>query len=245
MLQVLKTEDYTGVFVVGDYEDLYGLREAISDIIGDKTDYKEYESVNAVIQHFCYELIHAYRAERESFITNADTPCYKFPILFPEILFIVNALNDYIILSDTDDFYIYKSSDVADAVRENVRERKYRSRAYIRFFQASVWNAVREFIGENAFNEIKSLREDERICTEGKLRYNGYCRDWIDLLNIRYINCSSSRDEYLVEIIKKLSERDEEYNSKEKAMKEHEKDGNISLYLNLLAELNYPEEWDW
>ena len=45
--------------------------------------------------------------------------------------------------------------------------------------------------------------------------------------------------------IEKLAERDDEYMSKEKAMKEHVKDGNISLYMNLLDELNYPDEWDW
>lgn len=245
MLQVLRTEDNTGVFVVGDYEDLYSLREAISNIIGDKTDYKGYEYVNAVIQRFCYELIHAYRAERESFMTNFDTPSYKFPVLFPEIIFIVNALNDYIIMSDTDDFYINKSSNVSDAIRENVKEKKYIERAYIKFFQASVWNAVNEFVGESAFDEIKPMRDYEQICREGKLRYDDYCKDWIDLLNIRFINCESSRDEYLIEIIKKLSKRDDEYYSKENAMKEHAKDGNISLFLNLLAELNYPDEWDW
>ncbi|MEA4968857.1 MAG: hypothetical protein VB048_12170, partial [Bacteroidaceae bacterium] len=211
----------------------------------DKKDYEGYEYVNSVVQHFCYELIHAYRAERDSFMTNFDTPCYKFPVLFPEIIFIINALNDYIILSDTDQFYINGSENVSDAIRETVSERKYIDRAYIRFFQASVWNAVKGFVGHKVFTEIMAFRNFDKICSDGDLRYYDYCKDWIDLLNIRYINCENDRDVYLVDIIKKLAQRDDEYISKEKAMKEHAKDGNISLYLNLLSELNYPDEWDW
>ncbi|MEA4973836.1 hypothetical protein SDC9_70852 [bioreactor metagenome] len=245
MLQILRTEDNAGVLVIGAYEDLYALREAISNIIGDKKDYEGYEYVNSVVQHFCYELIHAYRAERDSFMTNFDTPCYKFPVLFPEIIFIINALNDYIILSDTDQFYINGSENVSDAIRETVSERKYIDRAYIRFFQASVWNAVKGFVGHKVFTEIMAFRNFDKICSDGDLRYYDYCKDWIDLLNIRYINCENDRDVYLVDIIKKLAQRDDEYISKEKAMKEHAKDGNISLYLNLLSELNYPDEWDW
>lgn len=245
MLQILRTEDNAGVLVIGAYEDLYALREAISNIIGDKKDYEGYEYVNAVVQHFCYELIHAYRAERDSFMTNFDTPCYKFPVLFPEILFIINALNDYIILSDTDQFYINRSEKVSDAIRETVSERKYIDRAYIRFFQAAVWNALKGFVGDKVFTEIMGFGNYDKICSDGDLRYYDYCKDWIDLLNIRYINCEDARDVYLVEIIKKLDLRDDEYFSKEKAMKEHAKDGNISLYLNLLGELNYPDEWDW
>jgi len=245
MLQIKRTEDNTGVFVIGAYEDLYNLREAISNLIGDKNDYAGYEYVNAVIQRFSYELIHAYRAERDSFMTNFDTPSYKFPLLYPEIIFIVNALNDYIIMSDSDNFYIDKSDKIPQPIKETVNERKYIDRAYIKFFQASVWNSVKGFIGDGAFNVIKPYRDYEKICSDEDLRYYDYCRDWIDILNIRYINCENYRDEYLIEIIKKLAERDDEYYSKEKAMKEHEKDGNISLYLNLLGELNYPDDWDW
>ncbi len=81
MPQIIRTEDKYSVFVTC-YEDLYALREAISNIIGDKNDYEGYEYVNAVVQHFCYELIHAYRAERDSFMTNFDTPCYSFQYFF-------------------------------------------------------------------------------------------------------------------------------------------------------------------
>ncbi len=148
-------------------------------------------------------------------------------------------------MSYTDKFYIESSDSISDAIKEMVGERKYIDRAYIRFFQASVWNAVKGFVGDKAFNEIKPYRDYEKICKDGDLRYCDYCKDWIDLLNIRYINCEDARDEYLVELIKKITQRDDEYFSKEKAMKEHAKDGNISLYLNSFGELNYPDEWDW
>ncbi|GFI61548.1 hypothetical protein IMSAG049_00707 [Clostridiales bacterium] len=47
--------------------------------------------------------------------------------------------------------------------------------------------------------------------------------------------------ELLAETVKKLTKRDGEYASKEQAMREHAKDGNISLYLDLLDELQYPD----
>ena len=49
----------------------------------------------------------------------------------------------------------------------------------------------------------------------------------------------------LVEAIKTLAVRDEEYISKERAMKEHSKDGNISLFFGTLEEVQYPDEWEW
>lgn len=245
MLQILLTEDNTGVNVSGTYEDLFALREAVSDLIGDKKDYEGYEYVNNVIQKFAYELIHAYRAERESFMTNCDTPSYKFPMLLPEIIFVACALNDYIIMAEDGDFYIYNSKSVTPAIRQKIEEKYYIEKAYINFFQSAVWNAVKELIGSEKFDEIQPLRDFNAICANGTTRYRDYCSDWIDILNIRYINCESGRDDYIIEIIEKLAERDDEYISKEKAMKEHVKDGNISLYMNLLDELNYPDEWDW
>lgn len=78
------TENNAGINISGDYEDLFALREAISDLAGDKTSYDGYSEVHDVVQKFVFELLHAYRAERDSYKTNFDTPCYKFSVLFPE-----------------------------------------------------------------------------------------------------------------------------------------------------------------
>ncbi len=242
MLKIELTENCIGVSVSGDYEELFFLREAIGNLIGDRTSYEGYAEVNAILQKFVFELLHAYRAERDSFKTNCDTPCYKFNMLLPEIIFIADAINDYMVLSEGDNAYVDRMAENS-LVAEKINERHYIDKAFIRFFQASVWNAVKELIGDKEFDNILSYRDYETICKNKELRYKDFCGDWVDILNIRYINGES--EESVIDIIKKLAKRDDEYISKERAMKEHSKDGNISLFMELLNELQYPDEWEW
>lgn len=244
MLNIEITENGTGIYISGDYEDLFALREAISSLAGDKTSYEGYEEVHSIVQHFAFELLHAYRAERDVYKTNCDTPCYKFPIMFPEAFFVADALNDYIILSESSQYYVDKMEEKNSSVAQKIKEKKYINKAYIRFFQASVYDAIRRYIGEEELDKIEYLTDSEKICSEGNLRYKDFCKDWVDILNIRYINDGAGSG-MLVEAIKKLAVRDEEYISKERAMKEHSKDGNISLFFGILEEVQYPDEWEW
>lgn len=242
MFLIERNENNTGVYISGDYEELYFLREAVSALAGERTSYEGYEQVHTVVQKFVFELLHAYRAERDSFKTNCDTPCYKFFMYLPEAIFVADALNDYIMLSESDEYYLDAMQESNSSVTEKIRDRHYIDKAFVRFFQASVWNAVREIIGEAEFEKIEPYRNGEAVCAAGKLRYRGFCRDWVDIMNIRYINDTSG--EFLSEVIKKFADRDEEYFSKEKAMNEHFKEGNISFYIDLLDELKYPDEND-
>lgn len=244
MLNMEKTENGSGVYISGDYEDLFALREAVSDLAGDKNSYEGYEEVHAVVQHFAFELLHAYRAERDGFKSNFDTPCYKFPMLFPELIFIADALNDYIILSESAEFYVDRMEDKNFLVAQKIKERKYLYKSYIRFFQASVYDALRKYIGDDEFKKAEEFTDFIKICQRGELRYRDFCRDWVDIMNVRYLNSWAS-EELLAETVKKLAVRDEEYISKERAMKEHSKDGNISLFFGILEEIQYPDDWEW
>lgn len=242
MLKIERTGDNNKLFISGDYEDLFFLREAVSSLTGEKTSYEGYEEVHSVVQKFVFEILHTYRAERDSFKTNCDTPCYKFEMYFPEAIFIADVLNDYIILWESDENYIFKMDDRNSSVADKMKDRHFIDKAFVRFFQASVWNAVREVIGENKFKEIEVYRNYENICNKGELRYKGYCSDWIDIMNIRYITNDHSKGDCLGDVIKNFVIKGEDYLSREKAMREHAKDGNISDYIDLLDELKYPEE---
>lgn len=244
MLNVEMTENNTGIYISGDYEDLFALREAVSNFAGDRTSYEGYEEVHSIVQHFAFELLHAYRAERDGFKTNFDTPCYKFPIMFPEAFFVADALNDYIILSENGQFYADKMKDKNSSVAQKIKDKKYLYKSYIRFFQAFVYDTMRKHMGDNKFSEIEKLTDYENICKNRELRYKDYCKDWIDIQNIRYINDGGSGD-MLAESVKKIAVKDEEYISKEKSMKEHSKDGNISLFFGILEEIQYPDDWEW
>ena len=243
MIKIERFENNNGIYISGDYEDLYFLREAVSSLAGDKDSYDGYEEVHGVVQKFVFELLHTYRAERDSFKTNCDTPCYKFEMYFPEAIFVADALNDYIMLWESEENYTYKIEERTSSVIDKMRDRHFIDKAFIRFFQASVWNAVREAAGDERFEKIGELKDYEAICKKGDLRYRGYCKDWIDIMNIRLLN-SYDKEECIAEMIGNFAVRGEEYLSKERAMKEHFKDGNISLYIDLLSELQYPSDED-
>ena len=245
MLLVSLTENHNGIYISGDYEDLYFLREAVSNMTGDVSSYEGYEYVHNIVQHFVFELLHAYRAERDSFVTRCDTPCYKISMLLPEAVFVANALNDYIIFSESEDFYVYTMADRNSSLADRIKERHYIDVAFIRFFQASVWNAVKELVGNEKFEEIKPYRDFVSICNSKELRYRDYCSEWIDILNIRCINCEETKEQFILDTIENLAGKSEEYLKKERAMKEHAKDGNISYYFDLLEEIKYPDEWEW
>ena len=233
------TENNAGINISGDYEDLFALREAISDLAGDKTSYDGYSEVHDVVQKFVFELLHAYRAERDSYKTNFDTPCYKFSVLFPEAFFIADVLNDYMELSDGEEFYINKTAGKSSLVAQKIKERKYLYKSYIKFFQTLIYDAIRKYVGDDMFTEIRGIAERGK-----ELRYRGFCKDWVDIINVRYLNAGCG-DAELLNSVRKIAQRDEEYYSKEKAMKEHIKDGNISLFFGILEEIQYPDGWEW
>lgn len=233
------TENNAGINISGDYEDLFALREAISDLAGDKTSYDGYSEVHDVVQKFVFELLHAYRAERDSYKTNFDTPCYKFSMLFPEAFFIADVLNDYMELSDGEEFYINKTAGRSSLVAQKIKERKYLYKSYIKFFQTLIYDAIRKYVGDDMFTEIRGIAERGK-----ELRYRGFCKDWVDIINVRYLNAGCG-DAELLNSVRKIAQRDEEYYSKEKAMKEHTKDGNISLFFGILEEIQYPDGWEW
>ena len=233
------TENNAGINISGDYEDLFALREAISDLAGDKTSYDGYSEVHDVVQKFVFELLHAYRAERDSYKTNFDTPCYKFSVLFPEAFFIADVLNDYMELSDGEEFYINKTAGKSSLVAQKIKERKYLYKSYIKFFQTLIYDAIRKYVGDDMFTEIRGIAERGK-----ELRYRGFCKDWVDIINVRYLNAGCG-DAELLNSVRKLAQRDEEYYSKENAMKEHTKDRNISLFFGILEEIQYPDGWEW
>ena len=101
------------------------------------------------------------------------------------------------------------------SVIDKMRERHFIDKAFIRFFQASVWNAVREAIGEERFEKIKDFRDYEAICSKGDLRYRGYCKDWIDLMNIRLLS-TYDKEECLEGMIECWAVKGEEYLSRRK-----------------------------
>ena len=160
-------------------------------------------------------------------------------MLFPEAFFIADVLNDYMELSDGEEFYINKTAGKSSLVAQKIKERKYLYKSYIKFFQTLIYDAIRKYVGDDMFTEIRGIAERGK-----ELRYRGFCKDWVDIINVRYLNAGCG-DAELLNSVRKLAQRDEEYYSKEKAMKEHTKDGNISLFFGILEEIQYPDGWEW
>jgi len=114
MIFVKNTPNNTGVAVYGDYRDFSGLYEALHDIVGNEEEFSDHEMSRLRVLGVCYDLRHAMMGDREyEFVDNGmddntkrklsvltpDKNIYlKINVLWPELLFVMMALNDFILL---------------------------------------------------------------------------------------------------------------------------------------------------
>jgi hypothetical protein len=114
MIYVENTPNNTGVAVYGDHRDFEGLYEALHDIVGNEDEFLNHEMVRIRVLAVCYDLRHAMMGDREfEFVDNGmddfkmrklsviapDKNVYlKINVLWPELLFVMMALNDFILL---------------------------------------------------------------------------------------------------------------------------------------------------
>ena len=112
MVYVKNTPNNTGVAVYGDYMDFENLYEALHTVVGDEDEFVGFEAARTRVLGVCYDIRHALMGDREiEFVDNgmdeekkrrmsvlaSDKNVYlKIYVLWPEILFVTMALNDFI-----------------------------------------------------------------------------------------------------------------------------------------------------
>lgn len=240
-----------GVSIYGDYQDFENLYEALHHVVVDEDESSEYFSASIRVLGVCYEIRHALMGNRDfEFVDNGlndekkkrmalvapDKNMYlKINVLWPEILFVNVALNDFLELYAKRQLNIKQSNNLYAEAKISWD----RTIAQVRMFQAAVTECLRETISKGAFTRLINIMNQDYMYT------NGYKTQYIDVLNDRFINMDSEHRLKNISIFaKRIAERDKEYRELESDLLEEARKRNCSI-LDLRVAINYPEEIIW
>lgn len=185
MLTIQTTEQLTGVIISGDYWDLVGLIDAISEVIGDEKRYFDFQASRTRILQFLIELRKAKSAEKNiDFVANGlnkgikhernvvapeKNVYYSVEVLLPEIIFTAIALNDFIQLHQ----------ETVDDSDWNIEI------ASIRYFQSLIANVLEEFMDKEQYTMFLVLLHAKRPA------FFRYATQYVDVLNLEYLKLST------------------------------------------------------
>lgn len=239
MLNVNITPNCAGLQVDGDFYDFDQLYIALHEIVGEEDEYTEYSAVRIRVLGFCYDLRHANMGDRkvvhvDNGLTNEILKYHgivgvkknlylSFNTYLPEILFITMALNDFIKL--------YEKKVKHPIWNETI--------ATVRILQSKITGCLEKILTPHKFkmmmNTINPYWQD----------YVNYATQYLDLLNIRFLDWDSEKRLKNINIIaKRLAEKGEEYQSVKKdvyeaAVKNDTHPNEMEL------KIDYPEEINW
>ena len=215
MILITNTPNLTGVTISGDFNDLYNLVEAFYDITINEYSEKhhEYIEISTRVLGLCYDIRHAYMGDRgvelvdnhmtednmkwHSVITSKSNVYYKCNYLYPEMFFIMLALNDLVKLRMRDlvkTNYNYKEALDKKVIWDDTI-------AIIRHFQAEFVKCVKATLTETTFARWLNVMNSDYIGIET------IAGQFVDLLNVKYLNMTKEkRLKNLSSIAKRIAE---------------------------------------
>lgn len=233
------TPNLTGVLLMGDSDDFEELYDAIHKITSEEDTPKEFYEVRIRVLSLCYDLRHAKMGNRNAFFKShglsteqmahlslvgpTQNLYLSFETLFPEILFEVFALEDFIQLyMKRTKTYPWNLDIVA-----------------IRKFQAQIVRVLEELLTPRQISSFK------KAMNPTKPLFKNFFSQYVDLLNMNWIRMSkSARQKNLSIYVKRLTQLNEEYevfkNEILEAALEH--DCHPS---EIRINFEYPEEIEW
>lgn len=239
MLAIQNTERLTGGRISGDYWDLDELINAIYAVIGDENKYYDYQGARRRILGVCLQLRKATQGEynvefvangmhkgiekKQDLLAPEKNIYFSVEILWPELIFLTIALNDFIELHYE---FIDPSPWNSDI-------------ATIHKFQSIICDCLKEQLPEEHYNVFIQLMFSKSP------KYFRYATQYVDLLNLEYLNLSiEERKDSLGAFAIRLMVEDEEY----EALK-NEILATASVTKNEIHELplqmKYPENIEW
>ncbi len=239
MLSIECTEQHTGARISGDYWDLDELVSAVYVVIGDENRYYDYHGARQRILNVCYNLrkaiqgeknielisngVHREMLKRHNMIAPEKNVYFSVEILWPELIFTALALDDFIKLHN----------EMIDDSLWNIHI------GIIRKFQGNVLDCLKYQLSDEHNTVISQLIQNRT------LNYFRYATQYVDLLNLEYINLSiEERKEHLAAYAIRLMIEDEAY-----VILREEILATASVTKNEIHELplsmKYPEHIDW
>lgn len=240
MLHVENTENYAGVTISGDNYDFEELYEALHSIVGEEEDHPAYEGARIRVLAVCYDLRHALMGTRTAvnkpngldrermrhlgFVGSDHNVYYQFEVLWPELLFVSFALNDFI--------EIHERSKTVHAWNAES--------AAVRKFQAAVGQCLQETLTEKKFANIKKY-----FSYSAYNNFAHYATQYIDKLNIDFIKMDKEkRFNHISIMAKRIAVRDQNYLNAQAQIREVAAEMGVSQ-LNIRFGEDYPDEIDW
>ncbi|MGN1343188.1 MAG: DUF6904 family protein [Traorella sp.] len=222
MLKTKVTENYTGITISGDYQDLNYLYDCIYYFLDFEAMDEKEEMVKNHIYGFLYDVRHAYQGDREV-IQEDDTIYYSFSYVFTELV--------------TDMVYL-----------KNIICRRYMKKIdeftvelnFIKYFYSLVIQSCNEFVGKGKINKFKKMLHD----------YPGdeniICPQWFDSVSVRYINSTKSErvknfTSFMDQLIN-YSEYDAYYKMYQNVMTFLNENGE---YFSNIVCCDYPDSIEW
>ena len=249
MIFVKNTSNYTGVTIYGDQLDFENLYEALYTIVGDEEEFVDFDSSRIRILGVCYDLRHALMGDREvEFVDNGidnekkrnmsvlapeKNIYFKINVLWPEILFVIMALNDFI--------YLYARKKVKKRYnlmldKQNIWDE---SIATVRDFQAAISKNIKATVSEASFSRmINVMNNDNRL-------FDNYTWQYLDILNCRFIDMDrEKRLKSIPTMAKRIAEFGEEYKKVKVEIVAAAKQYNTNED-NINPLVDYPEDFEW
>ncbi|NMP21880.1 DUF6904 family protein [Sulfobacillus harzensis] len=211
------TPNLAGIRIAGDYQDLESLYMALHAIVGEDGEYQTFDSARLRVLGVCYDIRHAFQGDREvEFVPNhmdrermrwhgiiapEQNLYYKVSIYYPELLFVVSALNQFIRLT---------AKKMANSARNPLTDKRAAwdgAIAQVRLFQSQVAKCLKEAVTDASYHRMMTLMHRDYPWMEE------YMDQYLDLLNIRYLYLESreERQRALLTTVKRMVERGAEY----------------------------------
>ncbi|MCW2278377.1 DUF6904 family protein [Heliophilum fasciatum] len=256
MIEIKNTENLTGVTISGDFNDLYNLVEAFHLITIDEFSARHHRHIGISMRVLgvCYDIRHAYQGDREielidnqmtedkmkwrSIITPKNNVYYRCHCLYPEMFFVMLALNELVQLRIKDlsrTKYILKEALDKRVIWDDTI-------ATIRFFQAQFTKCVKETFTEAAFARWLTVMNSDYLCIEE------ITTQFIDVVNIDYINLTKEkRLKSLSSIAKRIADfrHDKEHNQIKDVVTKAAREYQCDPGLIRLKGIEYPEDFEW
>ena len=216
MLLAKNLPSNSGVEILGDPLDFDRLYDSLHEIVGEEGAHPTYDGAGDRLLGLCYELRHALMGDREiEFIDNGmdgeqkrrmavlapdRNVYYKIRLLWPEMLFVMAALHDYVRM-----YARTKSKDYYDLMMQP-KVAWDPTISQVRQLQSAVAGCLQELVSPAAYSRMIKL-----LCKDFPW-LGGYTWQYVDVLNHQFYAMSpEKRLKQLPTMAKRLGERGTEY----------------------------------
>jgi hypothetical protein len=239
MIRVKSTKNYAGVTISGDFHDFEALYDSLHTIVGDEWEWAAFEGARLRVLGVCYDIRHALMGEREvdfvengldqekmrhlSILANDKNIYLACNVLWPEILFVTMALNDFIKL------YAKKQA-----------KNDYNTFSdYRNVWDSSIANCIKEAIPETSVNRVLKLMNYDYSWSDH------YATQYLDELNCKFIKMDAEKRLKNISIrAKRLAEMGPEYQAVKEAVLEAARKYDCHM-TELRIPTEYPEIIEW